>query len=256
MSKRALITGGASGIGAATAELLEARGWTVTRADLVARGGTVGGDGSVGDGPGGDGSVGDDGAAGDDAVVGLDVTDEAGWDRVLDETWPLDALVNCAGIRRRSPLASMSVEEFQSTVHIHATGVFLSLRGIARRTETEPRPFSVVNIASTVATHAVGGQIAYVAAKGAVAAMTRAGAVELADRGVRVNAVTPGLIRTPMTADRFADPSQLTWFSSRTPLGRHGEATEVAQLIAFLVSDEASYITGAVYPVDGGYTAC
>jgi NAD(P)-dependent dehydrogenase (short-subunit alcohol dehydrogenase family) len=225
---RALVTGGASGIGAATADLLAERGWTVVRADV----------------------------AGGDGVVTLDVTDDLAWERALDDAWPLDGLVNSAGIRRRASLESMELGDFDETMEIHTRGVFLSLRGLARRTSTISRPVSVVNIASTVATHAVGGQIAYVAAKGAVAAMTRAGAVELAPRGIRVNAVTPGLIKTPMTADRFHDPAQQSWFAARTPLGRHGEAIEVARLIAFLLSDEASYITGAVYAADGGYTAC
>jgi len=223
-----MVTGGASGIGAATSESLSAAGWDVIRADLT----------SIGD------------------VRPLNVTDEASWDAALDEAWPLDGLVNCAGIRRRAPLAETTVADFDATLAVHVRGLFLGLRGIDRRSGVDSRPMSVVNIASTVATHAVGGQIAYVAAKGAVAAMTRAAAVELAPRGIRVNAVVPGLIRTPMTADRFEDPSQLEWFSSRTPLGRPGEPGEIAPVIAFLLSTSASYLTGAIVAVDGGYTAC
>lgn len=226
--QRALITGGASGIGDATATVLSSSGWEVVRADTA-----------TGEG-----------------VVALDVTSERDWDRVIDAMWPLDGLVNCAGVRWRAPLEDMTVEDFDRILAIHVRGVFLSLRAVARRTADTARPISIVNIASTAASHAVAGQISYLAAKGAVASMTRGAAVELASRGIRVNAVTPGLIRTPMTADRFSDPGQQSWFAARTPMGRHGEPEEVAAVIAFLLSDSASYVTGANYAIDGGYTAC
>lgn len=227
MQQRALVTGAGSGIGAAVADRLRRDGWEVVRTDLADQHG----------------------------VEQLDVTDEQRWDELLDAHWPIGGLVNCAGIRTRTPLIDMAVDDFDSMVSIHARGLFLGMRGAARRCQRDGLGASVVTIASTVSTHAVGGQIHYVAAKGAVASMTRGAAVELAPLGIRVNGIVPGLIRTPMTADRLADPTQLAWFAQRIPLGRPGEPGDIAGMTAFLLSDDASYITGAMFAVDGGYTA-
>lgn len=222
-----LVTGGGSGIGAEICRTLRATGWTAVAADLR---------------PPPDG-------------VQLDTGDEAGWDRVLDAVWPLDGLVNCAGIRSRAPIGELDLGTFQQMMSVHVTGCFLGIRGVARRWAAEGRGGAVVNISSVTATHAVAGQIHYVTAKGAVAALTRAAAVELARSGVRVNAVAPGIIRTPMTADRLGDPEQTAWLMSRVPAGRVGEPAEIASVVQFLLSEAASYVNGVLLPVDGGWAA-
>lgn len=225
--KRVLVTGGASGIGARTAAYLAETGWDVVAADVKAS----------------------------DEVVALDVTDEAAWEDVLERAGPFDAFVSCAGIRDRAVLTEMPATQFEQMLRVHVTGGFLGLRGMARRWEATGRPGAAVIVASVNAVLAVPGQAHYVAAKAALAGLTRAAALELAPSGSRVNAVAPGIIRTPMTADRLRDPEQRAWVMARVPMGRAGEPNEIATVIGFLLSDAASYVTGVLLPVDGGWTS-
>ncbi len=226
--RRVLISGAASGIGAGTAAQLRDDGWEVVGADLRPAGG----------------------------LMALDAAEERSWEEVLDAAGPLDAVVNCAGFRSRAPLVDLAVDEFDRMLAVHVRGTFLAVRCAARRWLRDGVPGSVVAISSVTATHAVAGQAHYVAAKAGIAGLVRAAAVELAASGVRVNAVAPGVIETPMTADRLGDPAQRQWLVDRVPAGDHGTVADVAAAVSYLISDGARYVTGAVLPVDGGWTAC
>lgn len=228
MIGRVLVTGAASGIGAGTAAMLGEQCWDVVRADLKP----------------------------DDGCLELDAADEHSWDRVLDAAGQVDALVNCAGFRSRAPLVDLEVEEFDRMLAVHVRGTFLGIRGCARRWLRDGRPGAVVAISSVTATHAVAGQPHYVAAKAGIAGLVRAAAVELAPSGIRVNAIAPGVIATPMTADKLGDPAQRQWLTDRVPSGDHGEAADIAAAAAYLISDAARYVNGVLLPVDGGWTAC
>lgn len=224
MPGRVLVTGGASGIGAATCQTLADADWDVVAADVVPA----------------------------EDVVSLDVTDEAAWDRVLDDAGPLAGLVNCAGIRSRSSIVDTELDDFERHLRVNVVGTWLGIRGFLRRHQPGTAG-AIVNVSSVNAEIAVPDQAHYVASKGAVSALTRAAAIEAAPLGVRINAVAPGPVRTPMTAERLGDPEQAAWLDARVPMGRVAEPAEIAEVISFLLSDKASYITGEVLFTDGGW---
>jgi NAD(P)-dependent dehydrogenase (short-subunit alcohol dehydrogenase family) len=236
--KTALVTGAAAGIGAAVARLLHAEGGTVHLADVNR-------------------DVGEVLAAelGDRAsYVQLDVTDEAAWQAAVDGLGeaPLTTLVNCAGAALRKPLVDTSVAEFRRLVELNLTGTFLGLRTAGRHVADGG---SVVNISSLNGVLPTAELGAYVASKAGVSALTRVAALELAERGITVNAVCPGSIDTAIT-DRpdFAD---LDWdaYVRTIPLHRRGTADEVAQAVLYLASDESRYVTGTNLVIDGGIAA-
>ncbi len=225
-NRRVLVTGGGSGIGAATCEVLAELGWEPIAADIRAP----------------------------EGGISLDVTDEDQWSDALSHTGPLGGLVCCAGIRTRSMIADTAVEDFERHLRVNVTGTWLGIRQLLR-THVEGTSAAIVTVASVNASIAVPGQAHYVASKGAIAALTKAAAMEGAPLGVRANAIAPGPIRTPMTAERLVDPAQVQWLTGRVPLGRVGEPREMATVAEFLLSDAASYVTGEVIYADGGWAA-
>jgi cyclopentanol dehydrogenase len=241
--KVALITGAARGQGAAEAELFCREGARVLLTDVRDEEGAGVAESLRG--------------GGHEALYQrLDVTSPEDWDEAIalaeSELGPLDVLVNNAGIVRFGGLADSSDSEWEEAVAVNQTGVFLGMRA-ATPSLRRAGDGSIVNIASVFGVNAVRGYFSYQASKGAVVQMTRAAAVDLAPDGIRVNCVLPGLIFTEMTKtepeDAVAENVEMT------PLGRGGQAEEVASGVLFLASDEASFVTGAVLPIDGGYTA-
>jgi NAD(P)-dependent dehydrogenase (short-subunit alcohol dehydrogenase family) len=243
--QRALVTGGASGIGLATGRLLRERGAEVALLDaraepLRAAAASVG-------------------AA---AALTVDVRDEAAVEAALDDAssaldGPPDLVVTAAGIYRIGPLLSTSVEDWEETLAINLRGTFLAARAAARRLAAEGLPGAMVTIASIAAFEADTAEpaAAYCASKAGVLSVTRQMAAEWAPLGIRVNAVCPGVIDTPMLRLMDDPHAGRAYLEQAVPLGRLGKATEVAAAIAFLLSDEASYMTGAAIPVEGGSLA-
>ncbi|MDQ0510041.1 SDR family NAD(P)-dependent oxidoreductase [Ancylobacter amanitiformis] len=243
----AVVTGGARGIGAAICERFAAAGAHVVVADrdevaaeaLATRLREVGACAEA---------------------LALDVTDRA---RVAATLAALRALhgvphvlVNNAGIVRNAPAAQMSVEDWSAVIDVDLHGVFHCAQIIGGAMVEEGRG-SIVNVSSMCGEIVVHPQpqVAYNAAKAGVNMLTKSLAVEWARHGVRVNAVAPGYTATELTLTGRSNPDWFATWLDRTPMGRLGEPREVADAVLFLASDAASFITGAVLAVDGGYTS-
>jgi len=190
---------------------------------------------------------------GNAAVIKGDVSIEADWAEmiktIVDADGELSYLVNNAGITKDKLAIRMSVEDFDDVINANLKSAFIGCRD-ALKTMSKKRFGSVVNISSIVGEMGNAGQTNYSASKGGVNTMTKAFAKEGSARGIRFNAVTPGFIRTDMTDE--LKPEVKENYEKNIPLGRFGEANEVADAVAFLLSDHSSYITGEILKVNGG----
>ena len=225
--KTAVVTGAARGIGKATATLLEKAGATVARIDIDAA-------------PG---------------IITADVADEDALERAFKKVGAVDILVNNAGIAVRKNALEITREDWDRVIAVNVTGVFLCSRIVARGMK-ERGGGAIVNLASIMGfSGGIFPNPAYQTSKGAVVNMTRTLALEFAEHKIRVNAVAPTFVRTPLTVPVFSNPEVLKKVMEHTPLGVLPEVEDIAAAILFLAGPAARCITGVTLPVDSGYLA-
>jgi meso-butanediol dehydrogenase / (S,S)-butanediol dehydrogenase / diacetyl reductase len=184
----------------------------------------------------------------------LDVSDRAACDALAAQVGPVSILVNNAGIIRRGKLeAETARADWDGTMAVNLDGPYNMVTAFLEQLKATHG--SVINIGSIQSFVALPNSAAYTTSKGGVRALTKALAIELSPQGVRVNAIGPGMIATPLNADARQNPDYMANFAQRIPLGRLGEPADIAGPAVFLASDMARYITGVTLPVDGGFLA-
>lgn len=234
MSERvAVVVGGASGIGRAVAVGLAEQGYRVVVADRNA-----------------DGAAAVAAALGDGASSAtVDVTDEDTVAALFDRAGPVDVVVNTAGFGDFGRIVDLEVERFRALIDCCLTGAFLVMKHAGRHLRDGG---SLVSITSLNARLAAPGMSAYCAAKAGLAMLTQVAALEFAPRNIRVNAVSPGFVQTPLTELVTLAPGVLEDYVENTPLGRVGTAQDVADAVLFVCSDKATWMTGEVVDLNGG----
>ncbi|MBO0855079.1 MAG: SDR family oxidoreductase [Nocardia sp.] len=233
MTRTAIVIGGGSGIGRATAKTLARDGFGVVVADVnTAAAETV---------------AAEIGSAATAST--LDVTDEDSVAAAFADPDELHAVVNCAGLTMPGPITELELAHWKTTVDVCLTGSFLVIK-YAGRTVVEGG--SITCIASLNGRQPGTGMAGYCASKAGVLMLVEVAALELADRGIRVNAINPGLVDTPLVAGIAYVPGLTEEYLENTPLGRSGAPEEVAEMAAFLASDKAAWMTGAAIDLNGG----
>ena len=246
IGKVALVTGAASGIGRTTAQLYASEGAKVVVSDVSEKGGeeTVR-------------LIQDNGS--DAVFIQTDISDPAQCESLVKGTLEaygrLDYACNNAGIGGESnPVGDYGIESWQKVIAVNLSGVFYCMRyEIPAMLETGGG--AIVNMASILGRVGFASAPAYVAAKHGVVGLTKNAAIEYAEQGIRVNSVGPAFIRTPMIAELENNPDSHKMLLSLHPMGRLGEPSEIAELVIWLSSEKASFVTGAYYAADGGYLA-
>ena len=234
----AIVTGAARGQGASHAERFAREGARVIGVDVLDEAGEATAERLRGEGL-------------DVAYRRLDVTDPSGWKAVVGGCERLDVLVNNAGIIHVAPLVEESLEDWNRLLAVNATGTLLGMQAaIPAMRRNRPPGGSIVNVASIFGVTGSEGYVAYTASKAAIVAMTKTAALEHAADGIRVNAICPGGVSTPMNEN---EPEG--GVVPLTPLGRRAHVGEISGAVAYLASDDASFVTGTELVIDGGYLA-
>lgn len=229
----AVVVGAASGIGWATARALADDGCRVTLADRN-------GDGARARAA----DLGDPHTAAD-----VDVTDEASVSRLFEQVGPIDVVVNCAGFGSLGLITDLAVDEFRSVVDVCLTGSFIVAKYAGQKLREGG---SLVTISSLNGRQPAIGMSAYCAAKAGVSMLTQVAALELGRKGIRVNAVSPGFVETPLTEGSSLIPGLVEDYAENSALGRVGQPEEVADAVVFLCSPKSAWLTGEVLDLNGG----